>query len=132
MEKELQQQKFDMLKRTLFKIQHQLCNLTPKRFDLHDQIYEVLDVDFIVQMIQHHAFERNDAKALVLFVISRIKKLQSLEDDEETRVWEKETMQRFNAQNMTSFFAQFLLDVERKLHRIQEQVLEFFKNLGTR
>lgn len=132
LEEQLRQNNYSVLREILLDIQQRLCQLTPNRPDLQDNIYEFLDVDFILQMVQNNAFNAQDAQALITFVISRIKALQSPAYDTETLQWEQDTMIRVCEEPPSTFFPTFLLDVQAKLQRIKEEADHFFKKLGLR
>ena len=73
----------------LDEIKCMLKNLIPNRKDLHNEIDEQIDVKFIEQMIVNNAFDYNELKNLINYVVKMIQKLQCPAEDKDTNEWLK-------------------------------------------
>ena len=59
-----------------------ICNLTPHRSDLRESIEKNFDVDLVLQMFVHQAFDEDDANNLVNLIFSQLLKLCAPVQDE--------------------------------------------------
>jgi len=57
--------------KTLEEIRNILCNLTPNREDRKERIYEILDIEYIQQRIQHNVFDTTILYNIIHFIIDR-------------------------------------------------------------
>ena len=53
-------------------LQQRVCSLLKKRADLNDAFCRSFDIDIIINMVKHNAFEYEDSNTLVLTIFDRL------------------------------------------------------------
>lgn len=77
----------DQLQLLLEELSQKLKRLTPSRHDIHQRIDEWLDVSLVVQMVQHHALDRNDLVRVTHNVIQHVIQMQAPIHNTGTKKW---------------------------------------------
>jgi hypothetical protein len=69
-----------------------LKEITPNKFkeEYFREYNEYLDIDFLNQKINFSAFDSEQIKLLLLYIVKKIKEFQAPEDDNNTLEWEKD------------------------------------------
>ena len=111
--------KYDRLISLLNEIRDTFCDLVPNRKDIHEEIYENIDIDLIKNMIEHNAFDIENLKNLSIYIISLVKRFQPPEMDEAVNKWEKGMLEHFNKDfEYSDFLVMFFKSVLNMLTEI--------------
>jgi len=105
-------------------IKMKLKGLTPNRPDLHKIMDEVIDVEFVGQMISNNAYSLDEYHKLVHFIIDKIETLQAPSEDEDTRLWRGLINNAINSgYDFAVFSAEFLLKCFEKIEGIEKTLV---------
>ena len=102
------------------------CNFVPNRNDIHQEIYDKIDVDMIKNMIANNAFEDENLYNLATYIISLIKRFQPPIMDEEVDTWEQGMLAQFKE----SFeYSDFLVTFFKSVFNMIENIIIYNKQL---
>ena len=87
MKEELKNKKYIKLLATLKDVKNLLCALVPSRIDIHNEIDEILDLDFIKQMLVSDDIDSIYIFKLINFLLDKMKDFQSQSDDDSFCKW---------------------------------------------
>ena len=105
-------------------IKMRLKNLTPNRGDLHKIMDEVIDVNFIGQMISNNVYSLEEYHKLVHFIIDKIETLQAPSEDADTKVWRELINNAISSgYDFAVFSAEFLLKCFEKIEGIEKTLV---------
>ena len=117
---------FDQLVRILEEVRDTFCSLVPRRTDIHGEIYESIDVDFIRSMAKNNAIDGTTIYNLAIYIIGLVKKFQPREMDEDLENWEKDINTQFTSGfTYDEFLITFFKTVFTKLEAIKKANEEF-------
>jgi len=93
----------------------------PTRNDIHKQIDEHIDIDYITQMIEHNAMNNETIIELINYITSMVIKLDSIVNDEDNIEWSKNLIKNINnGMAFSEFFPAFFKELFIKLENINE------------
>jgi hypothetical protein len=120
---------WDWVARLYTELRDRLCQLTPRRLDIHENIKESMDVKLFNQMIRNNAFTSEDMWKLVEYVFSIIKSRQAPVRDADTETRRQTLSTEFNKEGMTiaKFLPLFLKLAHVSIDVIEEDKKEFLK-----
>jgi DNA phosphorothioation-dependent restriction protein DptG len=129
---EAEPQKLDHLVILIKEIKNKLKNLTPSRRDLHTDIDETLDVDFIRQLFSTSLAAANETPHglyflnLIKYLIEKIKTYCAPSMDDEINKWEKNTFEKIKTmETYSEFIPWFFKKLYRYLDEIQTCINKF-------
>ena len=90
---------------------------------LKTSLDQYIDIPFIEDMIKHNSIDNKTIVSLVNWIITQIQELQASVYDEETEIWKKEIIGKFEkGMLLADFFPMFFKGVFEKLQRIIVEV----------
>ena len=117
---------FNQLINILSEIRDTFCSFVPRRNDIHREMYENIDIDFIKSMAQNNAIDGTTIYNLAIYIVSLIKKFQPREMDEDIQNWEKDINTQFtNGFTYDEFLITFFKNVFTKLEAIKKATEDF-------
>ena len=84
LEEEIEEEKYGKLKEAINDLKEKIKNCVPNKKDVHLELDEVLDSDYIISQIQDKVFNKNRFSQLVWYVIGKLEEYQSESQDETT------------------------------------------------
>jgi len=91
--------------------------------NLKSSLDQYIDIPFIEDMIKHNSIDNKTIVSLVNWIITQIQELQASVYDEETEIWKKEIIGKFEkGMLLADFFPMFFKGVFEKLQRIIVEV----------
>jgi hypothetical protein len=117
MEDDIKNKDYDTVIAVLEEIRDGICELVPSRNDLHETMYEAIDIDLIKQMIQHDAIDNSYIYNLVQFIITKLKNFDSLEDEPFYEIWREQVNRRLT-DNETPLYIILPRILREAFHRI--------------
>ena len=112
----------DMLKDT----RTMIAALVPNRKDIHNELWEVINIDYINQMIENEAITPEYIKDLVFYIIEKIKIMGSIESEKELIKLEQEIKAKF----IEGFkLSEFLPDYFKKVFEYLENIYILIENI---
>lgn len=119
-EENLNEQKYEQIKMLLDDIKEILFNLIPSRTDLHNEINENVDSELIYTMIQNNAINYEQIVCIMLFIIKYLEMLQEPSQDEDTRLFKQNLIDRCsNEEELSKILRYFFSVTLSKLERIK-------------
>jgi hypothetical protein len=110
----------------LNEIKIMLKQLVPNRKDIHKDIDEYIDVNFIEQMIVNDAFDYKELENLIRYVVAVIQKLQCPAEDKDTNEFlEKIVNMCREKKSWKDIIPYFLKTSYTKIEKIQDGVNDF-------
>ena len=94
LESEMKDKKYEMLLSLLDEMRFKICEMIPNRHDLHENLYEHIDVDLLEQMLNHDAVDNNYIFNTIQFIINQLKELDSIEDEPYYEIWRTQVNKR--------------------------------------
>jgi len=123
-----EKQDFTMLVDMLKDTRTMIAALVPNRKDIHNELWEVINISLINQMIENEALTPEYIKDLVFYIINKIKIMGSIETEKELIKWEEEVKLKF----LDGFLlSEFLPDYFRRVFEYLENIyilIEDIKN----
>lgn len=87
LESEIKTKNYEMLLDVLDETRIKICQMIPKRTDLHQTLYEHIDIELLEQMLKHDAVDNSYIYNTIQFIIDQLKQLDSLEDEPYYEIW---------------------------------------------
>ena len=98
-----------------------LKSCIPNRHDIHKDIDEHIDIDFIKQMIEHNAIDNKIIIDLIKYITGMIMKLDCISNDKDNIKWTKTLIKNINdGMTYKEFFPDFFRELFLKLDEINE------------
>jgi len=118
--------KFDSTLQILTEIRDRICMFAPTRNDLHIEIHEHLDIDYMEQMIANDAISPEYIQGIVNYIITQVKQFGSLHDEPWNEVWRTKLAVRMqNGEKLETFFPYFFNEAIHRIELIEEGIHEF-------
>lgn len=112
----------DMLKDT----RTMIAALVPNRKDIHNELWEVINIDLINQIIENEVMTPEYIKDLVFYIINKIKIMGSIEMEKEIIKWESDIKLNF----LEGFqLSEFLPDYFKKVFEYLENIYILIENI---
>ena len=120
---------WNWLVRLYSELRDRLCQLTPRRTDIHQEIKESMDVELFSQMIRHDAFKPDDMWKLVNYVFAMIKSREAPVRNKDTELELNMLYTEFNKEGITiaKFVPLFLKTSHARIDVIEKDKTEFLK-----
>ena len=83
-----------MLLSVLDELRFKICEMIPNRHDLHENLYEHIDIDLLEQMLNHDAVDSTYIFNTVQFIINQLKELDCIEDEPYYEIWRTQINKR--------------------------------------
>ena len=120
---ELENQNYDKLLETLEHIKTLLYPIVPNRPDIHKEIDERIDIEWLKGVFINEAFDDLFILNLFTFLFSMLERFQSPSEDAETAQWKTETMKiLYENKPLHSFIPGFLEKYIDKLKQIYTSI----------
>lgn len=120
---QLCEKNFSRLYELLEEIVTRFCAIIPNRTDIHNQIRENIDVEFIKQQIDHSVFEPSQFKNLVSYIIDKVKQFGPPVEDDSLDKWKKDYFEGMNEETTyAEVLPKFFNEVLRRLDKIEEAI----------
>jgi hypothetical protein len=124
-------QKYEHIKILLDDVKQFIFDLVPRRTDLHREINENVDSELIYNMIVNNAITQEQILGVMMFIIKYIEMLQEPSQDEDTRLFKQNLLDKCNSgvelpKLLRFFFSTTLM----KLERIKKVTDAFRKELS--
>ena len=117
---------FDSTLDILIEIRDRICLFAPSRKDLHAEIHENLDIDYIRQMINNDAISPEYIQGIVNYIINQIKQFGSLHDEPWNEIWRTKMAVRMErGEKLETFFPVFFNEALHRIELIEEGIKEF-------
>ena len=98
-----------------------LKSCIPHRYDIHKEIDDHIDIDFIKQMIEHKAIDNKIIIDLIRYITEMILKLDCVANDKDNTEWTKTLIKSINDGMLyKDFFPDFFRELFLKLDEINE------------
>ena len=113
-------------------IRQKLCNISPisdKYKHMKDEINNVLDINYIKQMINNEVFNKDDLVKLVSFIIKKIQEYSSDIESKKIEEWSINLLKNddISTNNIDKFLPKLLEDIMDKLDRVETDVIKYRK-----
>ena len=92
---------WDWVKRLYEELRGRICNLTPNRVDIYEDIHDKMDSEIFYSMISNGAFDGTNLQSLITFVFSRIRELEAPAKNVDTDAKLQEILELFQHANAT-------------------------------
>lgn len=126
MSEELKNKKYTKLLSTLKDIKNLLCALVPSRIDIHNEIYEILDIEFICQMLNSDDIDTKYIYKLINYLLEKLYEFQSKSDDESFLKWKKQLIDDFEKGEMFYIYLPSFLKIYiNRLRMVYEKSNKF-------
>lgn len=123
---EIAENNFDKLYELLEEVSRRLCSFVPNRVDIHTEIGENIDVPFIKQKIENGVFDGVQFRALVLYIIDKVKQFGPPVEDNSLDKWKEEYFEGMGKERRyTDLLPPFFNEVLRRFDRIEESIAAF-------
>ena len=103
------------------------CNLVPNRKDIHREIYDKIDTEFIKNMIDNNAFDDENLYNLAVYIISLIKQFQPPIMDEKVNLWEEQMLKQFQQK---FDYSEFLMIFFQSVFNMIETIIFYTKKVA--
>ena len=128
---ELENKNYDKLLETLEHIKNLLKPLVPNRPDIHDEIDERIDIEWLKGIFNNEAFDDLFILNLFVFLFSMLERFQARADDAETEQWKTETLNiLYQNKPLHTFIPKFLEKYIEKLKKIYTSINNLKDFLG--
>lgn len=128
---ELENKNYDKLLETLEHIKNLLKLLVPNRPDIHDEIDERIDIEWLKGIFNNEAFDDLFILNLFIYLFSMLEKFQARVDDAETEQWKTETLNiLYQNKPLHTFIPRFLEKYIEKLKKIYTSINNLKDFLG--
>ena len=122
---------WDWVVKLYSELRDKLCQLTPNRADLHDEIKDSMDLDIFSQMIRNDVFKPDNVWALVAHVFKLIRERESVGRNKETDTIVKELHDYFiSGATIATFVPEFLRQAHMRIDLINEDMEKFLATLN--
>lgn len=123
---------FSRLYQLLEETTKRLCDIIPNRSDIHTEIKENIDINFIRQKIDNNIFEPSDFKSLVNYIIDKVKQFGPPVEDDNLDKWKTEYFDNISPETTYgNSLPKFFNEVLRRLDQIEETVSAFRNRIST-
>jgi len=114
---------FKLLGELLKDVRLMIVSLVPNRIDIHQEIWDTINIDLINQMIEHEAMDIIYMKKLILYIVNKIKIMGSISEEKEINEWEKNIEESFEKGfKLSDFFPLYFKNVFEKLENIHNEI----------
>jgi len=128
---ELENDNYDKLLETLEHIKNLLKPMVPNRPDIHKEIDERIDIEWLKGIFNNEAFDDLFILNLFTFLFSMLERFQAQADDAETEQWKTETLKiLYENKPLYSFIPGFLEKYIDKLKQIYTSINNLKDFLG--
>ena len=111
-------------------IKNLLYAVVPSRVDIHIEINEIIDTDFIIQNISGKSIDSTYVNKLISYILDKLYSFQSRSDDDSFIKWKETIYSNLNKNiNYYEFFPNFLKEVLKRLEKIYT-LSKFYKNIN--
>lgn len=122
---------FDKLFNLMEELRDSFCKFVPNNIKEQEEIRDHIDVNLFKNMILHKAFDEEDLRKFILYIISLVKRFQPPVMDESVKEWEEELLQKFNKEfNYGSILVCFFRSIFNMIDTIQMYITQFTENLN--
>lgn len=110
----------------LSEIKERLCNIVPKRRDIHRELDENLDVDFYRQIQSNNALDQNTINGIMFYIIEQIKTFGSLEDELWNEIWKTQIQVKINRGDpLNRLLSDFFKEAMHRIDKIEQEIFAF-------
>ena len=118
--------KFDSTLKIITEIRDRICLFAPSRNDLHAEIHEHLDIDYMRQMVANDAISPEYIHGIVNYIITQIKQFGSLHDEPWNEIWRTKCAVRMQeGEKLETFFPYFFHEALHRIELIEEGIQAF-------
>ena len=118
---QLENQDYELLLKLLEEVRNKLVSYVPNRSDLRQQLEDRLDVQFLRQMINHQALEKEEIYCYLQYLTQQVRSMQAPADNAETDSWWGDMESKYQAEDFSyaTFFPIFFQGVYQMLEKIE-------------
>lgn len=117
---------FDSTVQIITEIRDRICMFAPSRNDLHHNIHENIDIDYIEQMIKHNAISGEYIYTIVNYIITQIKTFGTIQDEMWNEVWREQINKRLQEnEELKTVFPIFFSECFKRIEMIEEGIRLF-------
>ena len=127
LEEEMKNKNYETLLSILEEIRERVCDLVPSRGDLHETMYENIDIDLIKQMLSHDAMNDEYIYNIVQFIITQLKNFDCIEDDPYYEIWRMQINKHLTNPETAKYISlpRFFRECFFRIEKIEYQIKSF-------
>ena len=119
---DLDNKKYDSILLILEEVRARIALLVPNRIDIHQDLAEYIDVDWIKQMLDHDVLDNTFIYKLFHYIIDKLKEMEAPIYNKDTEKWREEMTQLFQEDiKHSAIFPIFFQKVYDKIEKIEEE-----------
>ena len=127
---DLDNKKYDSILLILEEVRARIALLVPNRIDIHQDLAEYIDVDWIKQMLDHDVLDNTFIYKLFHYIIDKLKEMEAPIYNKDTEKWREEMTQLFQEDikhsasrppRARTIFPIFFQKVFDKIEKIEEE-----------
>lgn len=114
----------------LIDLKNMMKACVPNRKDIHNDIENHIDIEFISDMIKNNCIDDEYILNMINFIIGYLKKFQSKSDDKKNKKWQDKLNEQFvKGIKYSDFFPNFFKDIFEKFENILKEA-ELLKSMA--
>jgi hypothetical protein len=130
LKEEIKADKYERFLTILTDIKQLICSILPSRIDIHKEIDEIIDIEYIAQMAKHDAIEPSYIFNMINYLLDKVAMLQAAADDKNFNKWKIYLMDQLGSNiHYYDFFPPFFRILIKRLEHIYIESNKFRKQL---
>ena len=122
-EQNIENKKYEQLLKTMEEVKINFKSLVPNRKDIHRQLDENMDTEFLKGMLEHDAVDSTYIYNMICYIVQQIKSLEAPIDNADTETWKQSIDQKFKDGCLHhQILGKFFKKVYHKLEKITKEV----------
>lgn len=123
LKEDLDNKKYESVLLILEEIRARIALMVPNRVDIHQQMAEYIDIEFIKQMLDNDVLENTFMCNLVHYIVDKLKEFEAPVYNKDTEKWRDDINKLFLADiKHSDFFPIFFKKVYEKIEKIEEDI----------
>jgi hypothetical protein len=128
---EIKATKYTRFIKILEDIKQLICAVVPSRTDIHREVNEIVDIEYISHMIEHDAIEDTYIFNMVNFLFEKLEAFQAAANDEDCKQWKAGLMGELaNNIHYYDFFPKFFRELIKRFESIYIERKKFNDSLS--
>ena len=128
---EIKVEKYSRFLKILKDIKQLICALVPSRTDIHREVNEIVDIEYISHMIEHDAIEDKYIFNMINFLFEKLEAFQAAANDEDCKQWKAGLMEELaNNIHYCDFFPKFFRELIKRFESIYIDSKKFNDSLS--
>lgn len=122
-EENIENKKYEQLLKTMDEIKINFKSLVPNRKDIHRQLDENMDTEFLKGMLENDVVDSTYIYNMICYIVQQIKSLEAPIDNADTETWKQSIDQQFKDGALHhQILGKFFKKVYHKLQKITKEV----------